>query len=236
MAPETVETRYGPVTVWGRRTDPARPAVFAIGGMFPPKDQLAFLHAALPGHEVVRVQLPGMRKTPFLSRGGLAALGEALSDVLAATIPEGPVIGFGTSVGCWATLATHHYAPRISRMVLVEPFLRPAEIWPMRVLLHDYLPLFGPEMAVWADEMLGYRGRAKDYRPLLAELAPRTDVILGGVPTDPRGPGLLPSFCNEAERQMWRRQPGVRIHVVPGFGHAIPDAHLGPAVRAALSD
>jgi hypothetical protein len=233
---ETVETRYGPVQVWGRRTDPARPALFAIGGMFPPRNQLAFLHDHLPDHDVIRVQLPGMRDTPLLSRGGLSALGQAFSDVVAATIPAGPVIALGTSVGCWAALATRHYERRIDRMVLVEPFFRPADTWPMRVVLRDYLPKFGPEMKVWAQEMLGYGGRGIDYRPLLAELPPRTDVILGGVPLEPRKPGLLPSYASDEEREMWRRQPGVRIQVCPGVGHAIPDDQLGPAVRTALAD
>jgi hypothetical protein len=139
-------------------------------------------------------------------------------------------------VGCWAALATRHYEKRIERMVLVEPFFRPAETWPMRVVLRDYLPRFGPQMKVWAQEMLGYGGRGIDYRPLLAELAPRVDVILGGVPMEPRKPGLLPSYASEEERQMWRRQPGVRMHICPGVGHAIPDAQLGPAVREALAD
>ena len=69
-----------------------------------------------------------------------------------------------------------------------------------------------------------------------AELPPRTDVILGGVPMEPRKAGLLPSYASEEEREMWRRQPGVRMQVCPGVGHAIPDDQLGPAVRAALAD
>jgi pimeloyl-ACP methyl ester carboxylesterase len=219
-----VSTRLGDVPVRGRLSaEPDRPVLLVIRGLFSGRTYLSWLAEALPEADLAIVDLPGDR-APALRVAGVEAAAEAFAMVAERLVPGRRIVPFGVSAGALPALAFCGLRPDVERLVLLDPFLQPAQVWALRALLRGMGVPDDPARKVWVDGLLGvYTGA--DFRPLLSHLPARTEVLVGDEPLDPirDDTARFPSLSGETERDLWRAQSGVTLHVCANAGHNIPE-------------
>jgi hypothetical protein len=221
-----VETPFGPVWLWGR--DTGRPLVIVATGAFAESWVFDRLQLTLPAVDVVRFHLPS-NHCPALTPNNLGTISRGLTTALETLFPNRPTAIFGLSTGALVALAAK--APQVRRLVLAEPFLRTAHVWP----LHD-LPGIAKDDAqrdlLW--NVLGVaEGRVedRDYRHLLDRLSVPTVALVGRIPLgDRRAVTPMPSLVDEADRSLLRAHPMVRVFELEG-GHNLATESLGELFR-----
>jgi hypothetical protein len=246
MATRDFQTPFGPVRLWGEPAafESGRPLVLAISGAFAIEDgPLTRLAPHLAAHaDVLVAHLPGEHAPP-LAANSVGVIAAALSRVLDEAFAGRPVVVCGVSVGALVALGLR--ASDIRGLVVVEPPLVAAKLWPLTALLRRKLAE-RPDDAVLAsfvDNVFGVtptQVRDLDYRHLIESLRRPTRVLIGGVPLFPeRAPDPLPSLVDEPERALLRAHPFVRSTLVEGVGHNIPDLAgdvLVEAIRKLLQE
>ncbi len=230
-----VSTSHGPLYVVGRfYADTSRPALIAMGGIWPPKDQFHELAEWFPGATVLIAPLPGMGGswTPdFKPQTASKMLGE----MIAALLPNHRVVLLGASTGCLATLGVQ--AAQVARQVAIEPFFRTAPLWPFHRTARAMLAAEPdkPTAAIAAREIFGLepdRVEDRDYRGLLDGLNVPLDVIVAADPLEPeREHDGSPSLTSADDRARLAAHPQVTLHHgPPGSGHNIAVSAEGQAI------
>ena len=229
-----VQTSAGSFGFIGRlHTDRRRPALLAVNGSFPAKDYLHDLPDAFPGANVLMVQVPGMRKTPWAGRSA-ADLAVGLQEAVDLLFRDLPLVVFSASTGNLLALGLTN--PNICRRVIVEPFFQTARLWPF-IDYARYAMERRPkdtEMAQFLWDIFGVTPDVvenRDYRHLMAGITQPTDVFCGsillGEPLEDRG-ALWPSFTLPEEREALAANPLVTLQPSPqGFGHAVANVQPG---------
>lgn len=248
MVQKDVATRLGSVRLWIAPETPGstRPVVLAIPGIFAPLEEIAKLageFSILATLAVVR--LPSASGSA-LSAGSLAAISEAVSEVIETAFAGRHVVLFGVSIGAVAALGVR--ASNLARLVVVEPPLVSGKLWPLLDPLRAHLrQTTDPVARAFAFEMFGIDERqaiSRDHRAVLDGLDVPVDVVLGETPLAPERPlDRFPSFVDTEERRMLGDRPGVRLHLVPNTGHnvtgqapkAVRDILLEAARRASVN-
>ena len=219
-----VQTNSGPLYLAGRLyTDPAIPALVAMGGIWTTYDFLHDLADVFPEVSVLVAPLPGMGGS--LTRTfEIAALTRSLDEAIAGLFTRAPVVAYGVSTGSLVTLGLA--APQVVRHVALEPFFRTAPLWAFHQTARDYMASkpdnHGARQAV--EQIFGLTETDlvdRDYRGLLSGLTKPLDVILGDLPLEPQRPlGGLPSLTSREDRAVLAAHPGVTVHPgPPGSGH-----------------
>jgi hypothetical protein len=226
-----IHTPLGMIPLVGRlHGGQARPALLAIGGLFPPKDYLHDLPGRVPG-EVVVGAIPGMR-TPVLRSNRFSDMSAAYDTVVERLFPGRPVVVLGISTG--ALVAMGMRAPAVQAKVLVEPFLSTAKLWPLIPFIRMKLEC-NPDNALMRDCMWTLFGVAPDtvedrsYHRLADELAVPTHVVCGSMPMLPeRSLAIWPSLTDESDRARLAANRFVRLHEgPPDTGHSVSDTGAG---------
>jgi pimeloyl-ACP methyl ester carboxylesterase len=199
-----------------------RPLLFAISGFMPGEGALDWLADAVPEAEVIARDLPGFN-SPVLP--GVDPGPATTAAAFRAQLPAGRrTIVLGCSTGCLPALQMG-----AAELVLVEPFLRPMEVWPLREFLAR-LVADHPGNGLLRRMVFGYFGsfgEGRDFTQLRELAPPRTAVVVGETPLEPRRPlPKFPSMTGEAERAAWLAR-GASLHVAPAVGHAIPEEARG---------
>jgi pimeloyl-ACP methyl ester carboxylesterase len=206
-------------------TDPTRPALVAMSGIWAPADQLHELVDWFPEASVLVAPLPGMggSKTREFH---VPTFTHSLEATLEALLPNRRVVLVGGSTGCLVTLGVR--SSQVVRQVAVEPFFRTAPLWPFnetaRRMLSQEPDRKGAQIAAW--ELFGLKGDDvvdRDYRALLDGLTVPLDVLVGEAPLEPaRMREAWPSLTSAEDRAMLAARPGVTIHVGgPDSGHQV---------------
>lgn len=233
-----IHTPLGPVPLVGRLQAAAdRPALLAIGGMFPPKDYLHDLIDDFPGDVVVGA-LPGM-KSPIFREPSFATFSAAYDAVVTRLFPSQPVVVLGVSTG--ALVAMGMRAPSVRALVLVEPFLSTAKLWPLIAYLRTRMdqlasekPLHRYLFDLFGVTLTGCENR--DYQHLADRISVPAAVLCGGVPMNsPRELPARPSLTDDQDRQRLTANPHVRLYVAdPHIGHDVPGWPEGRALMVRL--
>jgi pimeloyl-ACP methyl ester carboxylesterase len=226
-------TPLGPIWLHGEAPGQAddRPIVLAITGAFAPRDGFDQLAQRLPGAAVLIGHLPG-NHCPPLAVNSVGAFAKAY-DAAIGQIGR-PTVVCGSSIGGLVALALR--APNVRGLVVLEPPLRTAGLWPLiprlQALLHegpaphvvDFIwNVFGVSLSTVED---------RSYLSLLDGLQAPTGCVLGGIPLQPpRSLAKDPSYVDEPERAALRAHPAIHTHVVPEVGHNVQ----GEAGRPVLS-
>lgn len=214
-----VETPFGPVWLLGR--DTGKPLFVLATGLFAQPWVFDRLQIALPDVDVARFHLPSNHSPPLVPNS-IGTIGRALTIAIEARYPGRPTAILGLSAGALVAMAVS--APQVRRLVLVEPFLRTAHIWP----LHNVSSRTRSEAdrdLLWNVVGVG-KGRVeeRDYRALLDALTVPTTVIFGDVALGkPRPFTQMPSLADEADRAAFQAHPCVRVLELPG-GHNVAAA------------
>ena len=219
-----VQTSCGPLYLAGRLyTDPAIPALVAMGGIWTPRDFLHDLADAFPDVSVLIVPLPGMGGS--LTRTfDVATLSRSLDEGIGALLAETPVVAYGVSTGSLVTLGLK--APQVVRQVALEPFFRTGPLWAFNEKARSFLASEpdkrGAQLA--AEQIFGLTATEvvdRDYRGLLDGLQTPLDVILADQPLEPvRSLDALPSLSSREDRAALAAHPRVTLHPgPPGSGH-----------------
>lgn len=246
----TFETPYGPIVLCGRpeafRGD--RPLVVAIAGAFAiARGPLFHLAPHLPNAEVVTGHLPGNHCPPLVATS-VGVFAAAYSHVVATAFANRPVIACGASIG--GLVAMGLKAPQIRAGLLMEPPLVMNKLWPMWPMLRRRLTEHrgDTELRRFIFNVFGVTEEGVEDRRfagLLDTLTTPTQVLVGERPLFPeRSFDKLPSLVDEPERALMAAHPKIRLSVMQGAGHNVPqeaahgfvtclratvDAAVGPA-------
>jgi pimeloyl-ACP methyl ester carboxylesterase len=225
-----IATPLGDIWMWGR--DTGKPIALVITGAFADFEIYDRLQLVLPQFDVLRTHLPG-NHSPALAETSIAAMSGAISEALTSRFAGRSMVTLGFSTG--ALVAMGVAAPGLKALLLVEPFLRTAHVWPFRGMVEDHR---SAEQQTFLWNVLGVRdGEAeqRDYRHLARGLGVPGHVLLGGIPLVPRRPlPNLPSLVDEEDRATLRAQPLLNLTEVPGAGHNVAAQNI-PAFRALLA-
>jgi pimeloyl-ACP methyl ester carboxylesterase len=210
-----VETRFGPVWLWGE--DTGRPVILILNGAFADVEGIGSVRSQV--FDVFNAHLPG-NHCPDLVRTNIGVWSSAFGEALARAFPERPLLVAGISTG--ALIALGLRSPSLKRLVLVEPPLWPTVTWPFRE--------FPGQTPDWGDDMLwnvfgvgSGRFEPRDYRHLLDNLQCPAIAIVGSIPLQPPREGQgLPSLVDEESRRRLEAHPLVELRVAAGVGHNIP--------------
>jgi hypothetical protein len=229
-----VQTSFGPLYLAGRlHADRRAPVLFAMGGMWTPKDFLHELADQFPDASVIIAPLPGMGGSLTLNFK-IADLSRAMDEVIGGLLRGLPVVAYGVSTGSLVTLGLS--ASEVVRQVALEPFFQTEPLWPFLETARSFLGAEPGKLnaALAAEEIFGLAGSKvtnRDYRPLLEGLRVPTDVILADSPLEPtRRVTAMPSLTSRDDRALLAAHPRVTIHPgPPGSGHDLgltPDGAL----------
>jgi len=235
VATQAFQTPLGEVWLSGEPqafTD-GRPVVLAIAGAFAPSDAFDQLALRLPQAAVFVAHLPGNR-CPWLVANSIGSFATAYGHALDQLAR--PAVVCGSSVG--ALVAMGLRSSRLKGLVVLEPPLRTAKLWPLiprlRALLRDGADA---ETANFVWSVFGVSDDAveeRDYAALLDRLRTPTWCILGEAPLlPPRAVSPDPSYVDEPERALLRAHPAIRIQVAPSVGHNV-QGEAGQLVMAAI--
>ena len=212
-----IATPLGDVWMWGR--DTGKPILLVVTGAFAEFGVYDRLQLVLPGFDVLRTHLPGNHSPPLIDTS-VGVMGRALGLAMDARFADRPFVAIGVSTGAVAAMAMT--SPGLKALLLIEPFLRTAHIWPFGDMLEPHPEPWQREF-LW--KVLGVREgeRAeRDYSGLVASLRVPGLVLLGAEPLEPpRRLAMLPSFVGEADRAVLRAQPLLRVTEAPGTGHNV---------------
>lgn len=240
MLQQILNTSRCEVMVEGR-FEGAEPTVLVIRGVWPGKGYLNDLVDRFPGRRVLLAELPGMR-TPAPADSSARLMSAAFDEALEKLAPGGPIVAVGASTGALVTLGLRH--PRIGAQVLLEPFARPAELWPLvenlrermatipKPILKDYIAqLFG----VGPDWIAPH-----DHSDLFRRARGPIWALVGSDPLLPRRPcDRWPSLVSAHTRALLEARPDTTILELPDAGHNVTASVQGwdflvGAIEAAL--
>jgi len=226
-----VETALGPVWFYGR--DTGRPILLLVHGPFSTLGALDQLQSVLSDVDVLSTYTPGHR-APALVAPGVGPWGAALSMALNARFAWRRCAAVGLSVGALPVMAMD--APNLMRVLLVEPILRTAHLWPLEPMPararapsdHDLLwALLGVSATQAREE--------RDYRHLLSRLSVPGRVLVGAAPLgEPRDLPGLPSLVDETDRAALAAHPGLTLTIAPGAGHDVAGENLSVFIESVL--
>lgn len=206
-----VETRLGPVWLWGRLT--GKPVLLIITGAYANAEYMAGNENTWPDVDVLLCHLPG-NHCPELVTHSVGAYAAAYSEALASLTRE-PVVVLGVSAGALVALALKH--PSLRAIVAVEPPLRTGELWPLAQRMEGDQSEF-----VWNLFGMGReRTEPRDYTHLLQRLPCPLFSLVGQEPLMPPGPFVeMPSLVDEPSRAALRAAG--RLLVAKDAGHNVP--------------
>lgn len=221
------------------------PALFCVRGVWAPITYLLELFEHFPDVDIVICDLPGMWTSPP-PVADPEHFGRAFDEVLGQLLAGRDVVAFGVSTGALGTLALTR--PEVRGHVVMEPFLRTANLWPlvddMRRRIQQY-----PEKALlrrFIHDLFGYSLEAveeRDYRRLLQGVRAPVRAVYGDFPLEPRRPlPRWPSLSDETTRAALAALPGARAYAgPPQTGHHVTRedggwAVLLEALREALAE
>lgn len=226
MERRAFQTPLGEVWLWGEPEafGGDKPVVLIVGGAFQAADNVFLeFQPAFPEAGIVFGHLPG-NHCPELSEVSVEAYAAAYGHVLRSAFAGRPAVLCGVSTGALVTLAMD--APATQRMVLIEPPLRTAKLWP---LIEFFRQKDEPPARRFVEAVFGVfpdRVEDRDYRPLLGRLQVKAWFLLGDVPLMPERPfSEIPSLVDEPERVLIASHPLARIATSAGSGHNIPKLH-----------
>lgn len=207
-----VETRRGPVWLWGR--DTGRPLLLVLTGTLNPADYLDRAQHLHPEVDVLRGHMPG-NHCPELDEHSMRAIVEAYDAALGHWAHR-PAVVLGVSIGGVAALGLRHAA--IRARVAVEPPLRAADLGPMlarysnapetsRAFLRGVLGV-GPDGLEPVDHTWILDGLTGPAHIIVGSQAPRLDG--------------LPSLVGPGVRQLLAARPEVNLAHAQGAGHNVP--------------
>jgi hypothetical protein len=174
-----VKMPLGPISLRGRlRSGSTEPLVLAIGGLFPPPDQLAWIVDAFPESDVLVARLPGMWG-PALASNTLEAITEAFDKAIGLVAAGRPRVLVGSSTGALVALGLG-----ADRLILDEPFFRTGA-FPFLTALALERAASQPDgrLAKFVEELLGITAddpRGRDLSHLMEAVRPGTVVLCGG--------------------------------------------------------
>jgi pimeloyl-ACP methyl ester carboxylesterase len=235
----TYETPYGPIVLWGEAEAFAsdRPLVVGLAGAFAiPRGPLFNIAQYLkPQADVVSGHLPGNHCPPLVGTSvGLYAA--AYSHALNEAFPNRRLIPCGLSIGGLVTLGLR--VPAIRRAMVVEPPLVMSKIWPMWPSLRQRLANAPGDagIAAFIKNVFGVDAASVEerrYDHLLAGVSVPTHVLVGDRPLFPKHEfTALPSLVDEPERALMAANPHIRVSVVQGCGHNVPQENAAGWVGA----
>ncbi len=207
-----VETRRGPVWLWGR--DTGRPLLLVLTGTANPANYLDRTQDLHPATDVLRGHMPG-NHCPAFDEWSMRAIVEAYDEALT-NWPGRAVTVLGASVGGVAALGLRH--PMIRARVALEPPLLGSDLGPMLERYHRAPP--AARAFLRAVLGIGPAGlEPVDHTWVLDGLTGPSHVILGS--SSPPGGGL-PSLVGTAVRERLAGHPAVNLVQAVGAGHNIP--------------
>lgn len=237
-----IETSYGAIPFWHLPTafDRSGPVLIAISGAFADPHFLSGLPVALGAQaDGFLMHLPGA-SGPALRETGVFASAKALDEAIAAAFCDRPVVLFAEGLG--ATVALAARGPQIRRLILAEPLLATADLWPLEPGLRRRFEE-DPSARAFIAEVFGVTAQgleAKTYLDLLQGVTTPADVWLGGEPLLPRRSlSRYPSLVDGPGRAALEAHPSVRLHVSAGAGHNVLQQEIGAieaVLRSALDD
>ena len=237
-----ISTEKDQLYVVGRiHTDPERPALLAMGGIWAPNDNLHELVDWFPDATVLVAPLPGMGGS-VTRNFHIPTFTQSVEAAIATLLPGRRVVLLGTSTGCLVTAGVR--SPQVVRHVLVEPFFRTEPLWPFTRIARKMLAAEpdrkGAYIAAW--NIFGVdleRSVDRDYRGLLEGLTAPVDVLVGEAALEPeRERGTAPSLTSAEDRALLAALPRATIHVgPPDSGHLVAVEGVGKAqFRKILDD
>jgi pimeloyl-ACP methyl ester carboxylesterase len=221
-----LQTPLGPIWLWGRAS--GRPTLLVVTGAFANFTVMDHFERVLPDRDVLRMHLPG-NHCPRLTTTSIGAYAAALTDALGQAV-SAPLVVLGISAGALVALGVR--APNLRGLLLIEPPIFTENLWPLAE---------GVDAAKDPDFMRAVFGiedgrvvEPRDYSPLVSALAVPAEVLLGGVPLQPRRRfAKSPSLVDEPARATLASSPLVTTTVAAGAGHHIP-AEAGEVFVGAL--
>lgn len=203
------------------------PVVLILGGSFPPREM--FSDSRVEGAETALINLPCFWSPPF-EVNSFDIFAEAFDHVIADAYGGRDVIVLGFSTG--ASVALGMVASEIRGMLVAEPFLATAQLWPLVSFYRRTLATMRPEAARFCDQVFGYRPDQIVDRQVQLRSPARKTVIVGDVPLlPPRDTVGYPSLTSEQDRSRLRAA-GAELLTVKG-GHAAPYIHRASLFQAA---
>lgn len=213
------QTAEGEIWLWGdeEALQSEKPILLVITGAFASAESPFFnLQPSVEEASVLVGHVPG-NLSPTLRHDSISAYAAAYAEVLSGL--GRPVIVLGESAGALIALAIR--APNLKGLVLIEPPLVTANLWP---LLQIFRPLLeDPKHRAFIGNVFGYGETTvdgRDYRHLVEALKVPTYVFMGSIPLgDPRPVEASPSLIDEPERELLRAHRWIRTVQVQGGGH-----------------
>lgn len=240
-AARTLNTPFGRVTVEPRVGGGAAPALLCIRGIWAPKGQLTELLHVFPRHDMIIGDIPGMWSQPP-DPSTIETFARIYDDVIRQLLPQRPVVVLGVSTGALVSLAMK--SPQVRGMVVVEPFLSTADVWPLiQNMQHRLISNAAvPHIAVtrkYIYEIFGYTEDSVeniDFAPLLDALSVPTSAIVGAVPLgEPRQLAQWPSLAGPRTRDLLSSHERVEFYEgPPESGHNVTGSPAGLGLTAQL--
>ncbi len=230
-----VATPWGIVPLWGRALPPncKAPAVVIINGAFVDADAYTNLPALMePFCDVFITHFPGLH-APSLKNASVETFAAAIDAAIEQALSGRSVVLLGRGMGAVVALAAR--SPLIQRIIVLEPMLETAELWPILPdirRIHKQHPRHRPLIAALFGLTVDGRFTASHYNVLTGLNIP-TEVFLGDDRLGkPRPVSERPSLVSDAARERLALTPGVTLHVVPKSGNNLRESFL--RVRQAL--
>lgn len=213
-----VETSLGPVWFWGR--DTGRPILLLVHGIFSEPGVFDRMQSVLSDVDVLSTYLPGHQGPPLVAQG-VGPWAAALSLALKAQFGWRRCAVVGLSIGALPAMAID--APNVMRVLLIEPVLRTAHLWPLAPLPAKARTPAEQEILWVIFGVSATQAREeRDYSHLLDRLATPGRVLVGAIPLgEPRDLAIMPSLVDDADRARLAGHPHLELTVAAGAGHDV---------------
>jgi hypothetical protein len=220
------------------------PAILCVRGLWPGDYFMNELFDYMPHTDIVVADLPGTRLYGP-SPATAAQFSLAMDEVVAKILRGRDVVALGVSTGALVTLGLTR--PEIRSHVVVEPFLRTGNLWPLIDYVREDLVRHpdSERRRTYARELFGYSLGGiddLDFRGLARSVRVPIRPVYGGRPlparrTTPAWP--WPSLSDEETRATFASVPGARPAYTASAetGHHVTQHEAGWAlVLQALRD
>jgi hypothetical protein len=240
-----LKTSVCEVSVDAAIADRSGPAILCVRGVWAPISYLVELFEHFPAADMVIGDLPGMW-TPMAPVSTPETFARAYDEVIAELLPGREILALGVSTGALVTLGLNR--AEVRGHVLMEPFLRTANLWPLISDMRRRIQKFPqkPTLKTYIWELFGYSLDAveeRDFHHLLEGLRVPVRAVYGDLPLlPPRDLPRWPSLADEDTRAALAALPGAKAYGgPPRSGHHVTADDAGwsvllEALRDGLAD